>query len=364
MLGIDLPIFAFTHCRDVVVEVSKAGGMGVFGVAGKTPEQLEQELKWIDGHIGGRPYAVDLLLPNKYEKVGRQKLEPEKILPQEQREFVKGILDQAGIPPLPTEDRDRMLQEGLSRLNMTPEEAEELVEVAFKHPVKLLVSALGTPARHLVDRAHALGMKVASLVGAVEHAIHQRDAGVDILVAQGTEAGGHTGKISSMILWPQIIDAMAPMPVLAAGGIGRGSQMAAAMAMGADGVWCGSVWLGTKESELSPTMKEQFFAARAQDAIQTRCLTGKSCRALRSKFTEAWEQPGASATLTMPLQSILVEESMQRMERADAKEYLTYPVGQLVGDMTEETTVRRLVEEMLTEFAEAAARLNSLANAD
>jgi NAD(P)H-dependent flavin oxidoreductase YrpB (nitropropane dioxygenase family) len=171
------------------------------------------------------------------------------------------------------------------------------------------------------------------------------------------EAGAHSGNITSMVLWPQIVDAVSPLPVLAAGGIGRGKQMAAAMVLGADGVWCGSIWLGTRESELSPEMKERFFAANSEDAIQRRVFTGKQCRMLRSAFTDAWDAPGAPVPLPMPQQAMLVAEARARIERARKTEYMGYYVGQIVGDMKQETSARSVVYDMLLEFAEATEQL-------
>jgi NAD(P)H-dependent flavin oxidoreductase YrpB (nitropropane dioxygenase family) len=254
-----------------------------------------------------------------------------------------------------------LLNAKLAQIQMTPADSEELVEVAFRHPgIKLMVNALGTPPRHLVERAHSFGIKVGSMVGKVEHVAAQKAAGVDLLIAQGMEAGGHTGSITSMVLWPQVVDAMAPAPVLAAGGIGRGRQMAAALALGASGVWCGSIWLGTTSSDVRPDVKQRLFAAGAEDAVQRKSFSGKSCRILKSKFTEAWEQPGAPAPLPMPLQTILIAESKMRIDRGNAKEYVTYPVGQIVGDMREESTVRQVVYDMLKEFVESAEQLGKL----
>lgn len=244
MLGIDLPLFAFSHCRDVVVAVSRAGGMGVLGAAGFTAEQLEVELNWIDEHIGGKPYGIDILMPNNYEKVApAKKLDLESILPKAHFDFVRGICDYAGIAPLPETEAKRIVGSKVAQIQMTPAESEMLVDVAFRHAnVKLLVNALGAPPRHLVERAHANGIKVGSIVGKLGHVAAQKEAGVDLLIAQGMEAGGHTGSVTSMVLWPQVVDAFAPGPVLAAGGIGRGRQMAAALALGRPA--CGAVRSG------------------------------------------------------------------------------------------------------------------------
>lgn len=363
MFGIEVPIFAFSHCRDVAAEVSKAGGMGVFGVAYKTAEQLDAELKWIDERVGGKPYGIDVLLPNKYEKLGEKQVTTDD-LPQAQVEFMRRVLDEAGIPRLPEGDARTMVQEFLDRINMTREQTEALLEVALRHPIKVVVSALGTPPRETVERLHGLGIKVGALAGKPQHAVRHKEAGVDFIVAQGMEAGGHTGKITSMILWPQVIDAVAPLPVLAAGGIGRGRQMAAAMALGAEGVWCGSIWLGTKESELTSDLKERFFAAGTEDTVQSRLRSGKPARVLRSKLSDAWERPDAPPFAPMPYQTLLMAEPHLRVERGKLKEWMYYPVGQVVGDMKAETTCRQVIYDMMSEFIEATERLGRLMQAD
>jgi NAD(P)H-dependent flavin oxidoreductase YrpB (nitropropane dioxygenase family) len=356
MFGIETPIFAFSHCRDVVVEVTNAGGMGVLGTTRMSPEQLEAELKWIDDHTKGRPYALDLALPNKLDPVKPMR-DRDVVLPKEHIEFIERILADAGIPPLP-EDEHQKFMESSPGYTLTSRGGMELIEVALKHPqIKLVVSALGIAPKEMIDLLHAKGLKVGALVGSVHHALRQAEAGIDIIVAQGMEAGAHSGNIASMVLWPQVVDAVAPVPVLAAGGIGHGRQMAAAMVLGAEGVWCGSVWLGTRESELSPEMKERFFAARSEDAIQRRVFTGKQCRMLRSAFTDAWDAPGAPAPLPMPQQGMLVSEARARIERARKKDYMGYYVGQIVGDMKEETSCRSVVYGFLTEFLEAMERV-------
>jgi len=367
MFGIDVPLFAFSHCRDVVVEVSRAGGMGVLGILNFDAEQLERELAWIDAHIDGKPYGVDVVMPNRYQPIAHARADPalvEAQIPAQHVEFMRKVCDDAGIPRLPEGEGQRLVRENVARIMMTPEESMALLEVALRHPVKLVVNALGTPPKDLVNELHARGIKVGSLIGKLDHARDQLAAGVDLLVAQGCEAGGHTGDITSMILWPQVIDAAAPVPVLAAGGIGRGRQMAAALALGAEGVWTGSVWLGTAQSELEPTLKQRLFEAHSEDAVQSKALTGKQCRLLRSRLTDAWTEPGAPKTLPMPLQTLATVEPLMRINRAKASEYMTYPVGQVVGDMTHERSVRQVVQEMLTELVEAAERLQRVITAE
>ncbi|MGI4814384.1 MAG: nitronate monooxygenase [Janthinobacterium lividum] len=363
MFGIDVPIFAFSHCRDVVVETAKAGGMGVLGTTRMSPEQLEMELKWIDDHTDGRPYALDLALPQKFGEVHKMD-ERANVLPKEHIDFVEGILDKAGIPQLPQDEKDQ-LAEYASGYRLTAQGGMELIEVALRHPqIKLVVSALGIAPKEMIDLLHEKGLKVGALIGSAKHARNQVDAGIDVLIAQGMEAGAHSGNITSMILWPQIVDAAGDVPVLAAGGIGRGRQMAAALALGAEGVWCGSIWLTTRESELSPEMKQRFFAATSDDAIQRRYFTGKQCRILRSKFTDAWDAEGAPTPLGMPQQIMLVAEARARIERAHATEYMGYYVGQIVGDMKEETSTKNVIYDMLTEYSDAVEKLQTQLNSD
>lgn len=361
MFGIEVPIFAFSHCRDVVVEVSRAGGLGVLGMARMSAERVHQELQWIDEHIEGKPYGVDILNPASYAELGDRKFDPERLLPEEHRAFVTRMLDEAGIPPLPPADADEIMKAMVKEFTFTPEESARMLDIAFQHPIRLIVNALGSPSRELVQRAHAQGVKVAAMAGAPKHALKHKDAGCDFVIAVGTEAGGHTGNTTSMVLWPRIVDAVAPLPVLGAGGVGRGRQVAAALALGCEGVWCGSVWLKTVESEVTPEIKQKMFEAGSEDAILTRTVTGKPCRTLRNSFSEAWAQPGAPEPLPAPLQALLWwGHGRTRVERVRARDFLTYPVGQIVGDMKEETSVRNVVHDMLLELAESKERLDSL----
>jgi len=359
LLGIEVPIFAFSHCRDVVIEVSRAGGCGVLGVAYHNAAQLREELNWIERHIDGKPYGVDILLPGKYQKLDSTSI-TQADLPTLQRDYLRDYLDRGGIPRLPEDQQDEILDRALATIQMTPEQSRELLEVALEYDIKLVVNALGVPDREMVDRLHARGIVVGAMVGKPEHAIRQRDAGVDIVIAQGAEAGGHTGTLTSMILWPEVVDAVAPMPVLAAGGIGTGRQMLAALALGAEGVWCGSIWLTTSESELIPLVKQRLIEAKSDEAVQRRSRTGKPVRLLKSKLTEAFEQPGAPPILPMPLQTATMMESMLRVERALAKDWVYSPVGQIVGQMKAETSCREVIYNLLSEFVDARERIDAL----
>jgi NAD(P)H-dependent flavin oxidoreductase YrpB (nitropropane dioxygenase family) len=360
MFGIEIPVFGFSHCRNVVAEITRAGGLGCLGTAYYTPEQLEIELRWIDEQVGDRPYGVNLMLPQKYETAG-EPLDFDR-LPEAHVRWQREMLDAGGVPRLPESERDTLMREELERLHMTPEHALELVEVALRHPkVRLAVSALGSPPKPIHERFRAAGVKVGAMTGAVEHALRHKAAGLDLLIAQGTEAAGHTGVVTSMVLWPAVVDAVAPIPVLAAGGIGRGRQMAAAFALGAQGIWCGSIWHGTRESDLPEEMKQLLYAAKAGDAVQTRSKTGKPGRMLRSRYTEAWVAEGAPKPLPMPWQSVLNIEGRLRIDRARARDYMTCPVGQIVGDIDQESSVRQVIYDILDEFVETMGSMNERA---
>ncbi len=367
-LGCEVPIFAFSHCRDVVVEVTKAGGFGVLGASTFSPEALEQELVWIDRHVDGRPYGIDVLIPTSYDLDAETESltgDLSRLIPDTQRAFMEGILSEADVPPLPDDERQRVnreIREG--RGNMTPDGARRLLEVSLRHPqVKLVVSALGAPPADVVELLRAREVMVGALCGKRSHAIRQREAGVQLIVAQGTEAGGHTGDISTFVLVPEIVAVSEGIPVLAAGGITTGGHIAASLALGAEGVWCGSIWLGTRESELDAFEKEALFAARAEDAVRRRARTGKPVRMIRSALSEAWEKPGAPPFLKTPLQGVLYNEMHARVVRAKRRELYSFPVGQGVGSINDETSVREVMLRLQTEYVAAMDRLVGLVEA-
>ena len=363
MLGVEFPILAFSHCRDVVAAVTNAGGFGVLGAVAHTPKQLEVDLDWIEAETHGKPYGVDLLLPSKYAGADDGGLTRESIsqlLPPQHLQFLDEVLERYGVPPLPDDDEGR---ERGGLVNVAPSGYEPLLDVTFAHHPRLVASALGSPPPQLVERAHEHDVAVAALAGTAVHAERHQRAGVDLIVAQGTEAGGHTGEIATMVLVPEVVDAVAPTPVLAAGGIGRGRQIAAAFALGAEGVWCGSVWLTTEEAETQPAVKAKFLTATSKDTVRSRSLTGKPARMLRSAWTDEWEAEGAPAPLAMPLQSALVAEAQQRIARVASKpgtganELANYFVGQVVGSMNRSIPARQVVLEMVEEYIEASQRV-------
>ncbi len=361
-LGIEFPLFAFSHCRDVVAAVSRAGGMGVFGAVMYTPEQLRTELEWIDANCDGKPYGVDLIVPTSIQRQGDEPSDDQLLggLPGEHMEFVESVLAQNGVQADDLAERRKAMLHFSHNLNSGG--AQEMLDVAFSFPIKLIANALGTPPQVMLDRARQAGVPVTALVGSRKHAERQVAAGVDILVAAGGEAGGHCGEISTMVLVPEVVSVAGDTPVLAAGGIVTGRQMAAAMAMGAAGAWCGSVWLTTAEGEPSQTIKDKMLAASSSDTVRSRSRTGKTSRQLRSAWTEAWESKGPDP-LPMPFQSLISEPALGKIEKLaeggheGAAELATYWVGQGVGLMNQMSSAGAVVQEFKQDYLDATERL-------
>jgi NAD(P)H-dependent flavin oxidoreductase YrpB (nitropropane dioxygenase family) len=366
-LGIEFPIFAFSHCRDVVAAVTNAGGFGVLGALAYEPERLEVELDWIDEHVKGKPYGVDFAMPVNYVgKGGGDESKPEhlaSLIPQEHRDFVKKVLDEAGIPPLPA-DYEQGVRKAAG-LNVD-DEGPGQVEVTLSHKgCQMIVNALGPPPKYIIDQAHEAGILVGALVGSRQHAERQVALGVDVLVAQGTEAGGHCGEVSTFVLVPDVVDAVGPdVPVLAAGGIANGRHVAAAMALGAQGAWTGSIWLLTPEADMQPEVVANLLAAQPKDFVRAKVMTGKPARQLRTKWQEAWEREDAPAPLPMPLQGLLFGEASARWSRVHSKDFAGHPAGQILGTINRVRPSKDIVLDMVSEWIETMERLNGLMDAE
>ena len=371
MLGLEFPIFAFSHCRDVVAAVSRAGGIGVLGAVAHSPDALEVDLEWIEDEVGDKPYGVDLIIPAKYagdEEGGYSLNDIRNLIPAEHIEFIDDILARYDVPALPSDDDTSartVVGSGGADGKDAPFSANAAgpqLEIALAHKTAFIANALGPPPQPMIDAAKAAGRVVGALAGRPVHAERHASAGVDLIIAQGYEAGGHTGEIGSMVLIPEIVDAV-DIPVLGAGGIGRGRQMAAAMALGAHGVWCGSVWLTTEEAETHPVVKEKMLGATSADTIRSRSLTGKHARMLKSAWTEEWERADTPDPLGMPLQPVLTELAQRRIARAahttgsGAEKLANYFVGQIVGTMNQSKTSRQVVYDMIEEFIDAVEGL-------
>ncbi|ADI04216.1 dioxygenase [Streptomyces bingchenggensis BCW-1] len=356
-LGIEHAIFGFTPFPAVAAAITRAGGFGVLGaVRYGAADELARDLDWMQEHTDGKPYGVDVVMPAKKVE-GVTEADIEAMIPEGHRRFVQETLAKHGVPELAEGEAS-----GWRITGWLEHVARSQLDVAFDYPVKLLANALGSPPPDVVERAHGHGILVAALAGSARHALHHKDAGLDIVVAQGYEAGGHTGEIASMVLTPEVVQAVDPLPVLAAGGIGSGEQIAAGLALGAQGVWLGSIWLTTDEAALtSPALTEKLLAAGSGDTVRSRALTGKPARQLRTEWTDAWEDPEGPDPLPMPLQGLLVAEAVSRIQKYEVEPLLGTPVGQIVGRMDAKRPVQAVFDDLTRGFERAIDRVNRIA---
>ncbi|KOG40111.1 NAD(P)H-dependent flavin oxidoreductase [Streptomyces decoyicus] len=356
-LGVEHAVFGFTPFPAVAAAITRAGGFGVLGAVRYTaPDELARDLDWMQEHTDGLPYGLDVVMPAKKVE-GVTEAEVETMIPEGHRRFVTELLDKHQVPQLAEGEAS-----GWRITGWMEQVARTQLDVAFDYPIKLLANALGSPPPDIIRRAHDHGVLAAALAGSPRHARHHKAAGIDIVVAQGYEAGGHTGEIATMVLTPEVVAAVDPLPVLAAGGIGTGEQIAAGLALGAQGVWLGSLWLTTEEADLhSRRLTAKLLAAGPGDTVRSRALTGKPARQLRTEWTDAWDDPNGPGPLPMPLQGLLVAEANSRIQRHEVEPLLGTPVGQIVGRMNSERSVQAVFDDLTRGFERAIDRINRIA---
>jgi NAD(P)H-dependent flavin oxidoreductase YrpB (nitropropane dioxygenase family) len=352
--GCEVPIVAFAHTKDVIAAVCNAGGIGILGGAGRRPDELRSDIRWLKERIGNKPYGVDLLVPASFVEGNREDLEA--MIPQGHRDFVDGLMRNNEIPkPAPREGRAGGLGPDMLRL------AREQLEVLFEEKVPIFASGLGSPA-FVIERAHEEGMKVWGLVGLPRQARRQIEAGVDVVIAQGADSGGHSGTVGTFTLVPEVVRMArgSNTLVLCGGGVSSGAHLAAALAMGADGVWTGTIWLATHESETEMFLKQRLIEAQAEDAIQSRATSGKPIRQLRSKWSDAWKEPGAPEPLPMPLQPMLVSGILEGIRQSRKEDWMTTPAGQSVVGIHNIRPAAEVVYSMVEEAQDSLDRFSGV----
>jgi NAD(P)H-dependent flavin oxidoreductase YrpB (nitropropane dioxygenase family) len=347
-LGVALPIFGFSHSADVVVEIARAGGFGVLGLAREMPDEVPALLADIERRLEGRPYGVDLMLPQNVPQHGDvQSLRA--ALPAAHVDFVEDLKARFALPP-PTRPSFFTTQVRSEAL------FNRQTELVLDSRARLVATAIGVRPE-LIERARAAGKVTASLVGSVRHAQKAMDLGVEVLVAQGYDAGGHTGPVGTMSLIPQIVEVAGERPVLGAGGIATGGQVVACLAMGAQGAWLGTLWMAARESHTPPALLDKLVRGRSEDTVITRAHSGKPCRVIRSDWIDAWAEAGAPEPLGMPAQQALTGDAFTAMHEHDDPRLIYEAAGQSVFGIRAATTVAAQMQQLV---AEAGQRLESL----
>ena len=363
MLGIEYPILSAGMGPsligektgapvELVVAVSEAGGLGVLGGAGYTVEEMREAIREIRKQTD-RPFGVDVLLPAATVAAGDAPAESTRdislgdalgVLPAAHREWLAKIKEDLGLP-----DAEAVISGGT-----TTSRPHAAVEACIEEAVPLFCAGLGSPG-FMVDAAHGVGMKVLGIAGNAKNAGRIAQSGADLVVAQGHEGGGHTGRVGSMALWPQAIDAAAPTPVLAAGGIGDGRGLAAALAMGCVGVWVGTRFLASQEGGALDIHKQATIAAGDEDTRRTTIYTGKTSRATYTRFHDLWEESGLDP-LPFPVQVVLASAAVDMLNRAGNVEYVGPFAGQVSGLIREVEPAAKIVEDMVEEAADILTR--------
>ena len=353
-LGIAHPIFGFSHSVDVVVEIARAGGYPVLGLAREMPHEIPHILQELDSRMQGRPYGVDLMLPVAVPRTGSID-EVRACLPVGHQQFVQELRQRFGVrpPEQPSFFTTQVRSEDLF---------ESQIEQVLASNATGVATAIGLRA-DLIERARARGKTTFSLVGSVRHAQKALALGVDVLVAQGYDAGGHTGSVGTFSLVPQIVAAAGNTPVLAAGGIGNGGQILAAIGMGAQGGWLGTLWMAARENHTPPALLERLIRSGSEDTVITRAHSGKPCRVVRSEWIDAWAAEGAPEPLPMPLQQALTGDVFASIHEHNDARLIYEAAGQSVFAIREETTVERQMQTLVDEMSHAALRLQSMSAA-
>ncbi|MBI2872786.1 MAG: nitronate monooxygenase [Chloroflexi bacterium] len=352
--GLEYPIIAFGHCKDVIAEVCNAGGLGVLGCAGLEPDEIERDVNWLRERIGNKPFGLDILIPASVPPSGtREDFEAQ--IPQEHWAFVQRIRREYKIPE---RDAQKVADERAKsqRDVLTQERARAQLDVLIDMKVPIFCAAQGNPA-FIIPECHSHGIKVFGLIGLVRQARREHEAKVDYIVAHGQDGGGHCGPIGTFTLVPQVVSAVEPTPVLAAGGVACGRQLAAALALGAVGVWTGTAWLASKEHDVHPIAQKKLLAARSEDTVRNRWADGAYSRHVRTKFDELWDSKEAPPVLPRPMQGILMHDLVEAARESQVEEFFYSSGGEAAGMIHEVKPARQIMYDWANEAMETFERM-------
>ena len=344
MFGVDFPIFGFTHCKDVAAAVTNAGGIGVLGMLGAHPDRIAQEVAWLKDRCGNKPFGIDLVFPANVPEKTQSDEDLDAQIPAEHREFTQRWLDQRGLK-WEYRQPEFVNPEGFRGGLSSQEDARKQIDAVLQMAVPLVVAGLGSPA-FFIEAAHANGMKVGGLVGKVRQARREIEAGIDMVMAQGYDGGGHTGEIGTFTLVPQVLDIAGDTPVMCAGGVGTGRHLAAALAMGAAGTWSGTLWLASRESDADIMVKEKILAATEEDTMRSKAWSGKPQRGLKVDWNMAWDEPGAPKPLPTPLQGRIAGPAQGALRQKHESNLAYSPAGQVVGAIHEMKSCRDIIYDI------------------
>jgi NAD(P)H-dependent flavin oxidoreductase YrpB (nitropropane dioxygenase family) len=341
MLGIEFPIIAFTHCKDVVAAVVNAGGFAVLGEAMHTPDDISADIKWIRSRVGDKPFGIDLVLPASAPPADTL----EKLLdgiPEEHKRFARQIKERYDVP-------DPKGQQALHQWGgLNQEIARRQLDVILEERAPVFTSGLGSPA-FILEAAHARGIKVFGLVGKTRQAKREIEAGVDAIIAQGYDAAGHTGPIGTFSIVPEVVAIAGDVPVIAAGGVTTGRHLAASLCLGAAGVWTGTLWLASRESDCDMIIKEKLINAGSDDTVYSRSISGFPMRVLKCPWTEEWAKPDAPRVLTSPYQMLLASDYIQGANDHRRADLMFEAAGQGVGFIDAMKPARQIVADLVEE---------------
>lgn len=341
LLEVELPIVCFTHCREVAVAATHAGAFAVLGEALRTMEEIERDIRFVREGVGGRAFGIDLVLPQSSPRSGT----PDELyaeIPAEQRAYADSIKQRYHVPD-PTHDVVLRQWGGLNA-----KIARAQIEVLLDEQVPVIATGLGAP-DFLFDEARARGIKLIGLIGARRQAVRQIERGADLIVAQGFDAAGHTGGVGTFSIVPSVVEAAGEVPVIAAGGVTSGRHLAASLCLGAAGVWCGTAWLASEESDVDPLIKQRILGADGDETSRTACISGKTMRVLKCPWTEEWEREEAPKVLRSPYQMLLTSHYLQGANDARRPDLMTEAVGQGVAFVKRSQPVAEIVAEMASE---------------